>query len=181
MRSGVSTTEQQESMINDNGRIAAIASLTDIYSKIYRETIDRSVRYEATMLLSIRSLRYLPTPELVESRALMDDCVGARCFQYSFYAPEKNTKLTMTDCWPRRPPQTSNPTRAMQQSIDLIDTEPPCYYQYDPNTICQQERSTKWTGAENGADIYQIRQSAWLEKVRAISPTRGKKGEGSSR
>jgi hypothetical protein len=181
MRSGVSTKEQQESMINDNGRIAAAASLTDIYSKIYRETIDRSVHHEATMPLSVRSLLYLPTPELLESRALMDDCVAARCFQYSFYAPEKNTKLTMADCWPQRLPQTSNPTRAMQQSIDLLDTEPPCHYQYGPYTICQQERRTTWTGAENGADIYQIRQSTWLERVRAISPTRGKKGEGSSR
>jgi hypothetical protein len=146
-----------------------------------RATIDRAALNVCCAPLSVRSLLYLPTPELLESRALMDDCVGARCFQYFFYVPEKNTKLTMADCWPRRLPQTSNRTRATQQSIELLDTDLTRHYQYGPYTICQQERSTKWTGAENGANIYQIRQSAWLERVRAISPTRGKKGEGSSR
>jgi hypothetical protein len=129
------------------------------------------------MLLCIQILRYLPTPELLESRAFMDDSVAARCFRYSFYVPKKTTKLTMADCWPQRLPPTSNPSRAIQQSIDLLVTEPPCYYVYKSYSICQHERGTKWTSVENGAENGKIRGSTWLERVRAISPTRGKKGE----
>ena len=65
--------QNNKRIIPDHGRIAAAASLTDVSSKMCRRTIDRESLNVSHTLLSILLLHYFPTPELPESRALMEE------------------------------------------------------------------------------------------------------------
>jgi hypothetical protein len=61
----------------------------------------------------------------------------------------KEYSPTMAELSPQRDPQTFTPRCAVQQSIELFDTEPPCYYVYKSYTICQHQSFWKvgrsWT------------------------------------